>query len=90
MSLKGWIYLSTPKEELQVKSLQFFENVLAEDTVGQPKHLEAMLGKAKVYEKTKKYDLALDTLNEIAIQNQDFYPALLEKTKIHMVNGDWE
>jgi tetratricopeptide (TPR) repeat protein len=49
-----------------------------------------MLGKAKVYEKTKKYDLALETLSEIAIQNKDFFPALLEKTKIHMVNGDWE
>lgn len=49
-----------------------------------------MLGKAKVYEKTKKYDLALETLSEIAIQHKDFFPALLEKTKIHMVNGDWE
>jgi hypothetical protein len=69
MCLKGWIYLSTPKEELQLKSLQFFEQVLAEDQIGQPKHLEGMLGRAKVYEKTKKYDLALETLNEIAIQN---------------------
>mmetsp|Transcript_16607 Transcript_16607/g.28282 ORF Transcript_16607/g.28282 Transcript_16607/m.28282 type:complete len:281 (+) Transcript_16607:552-1394(+) len=49
-----------------------------------------MLGKAKVYEKTKKYDLALETLSEIAIQNKDFFPALIEKTKIHMVNGDWD
>jgi tetratricopeptide repeat protein 21B len=49
-----------------------------------------MLGKAKVFEKTKKYDLALEVLSEIAIQNKDFFPALLEKTKIHMVNGDWE
>lgn len=49
-----------------------------------------MLGKAKVFEKTKKYDQALETLSEIAIQNQDFLPALLEKTKIHMVNGDWD
>ena len=49
-----------------------------------------MLGKAKVFEKSKKYDSALETLSEIAIQNADFFPALLEKTKIHMVNGDWE
>ena len=49
-----------------------------------------MLGKAKVFEKSKKYDAALETLSEIAIQNTDFFPALLEKTKIHMVNGDWE
>jgi uncharacterized protein HemY len=49
-----------------------------------------MLGRAKTCEKAKKYDAALETLSEIAIQNQDFFPALLEKTKIHMVNGDWE
>ena len=90
MCLKGWIYLSTPKEELQLKSLQYFDQSLEESQPGQPKHLESMLGKAKVFEKTKKYDLALEILSEIAIQNKDFFPALLEKTKIHMVNGDWE
>jgi CRISPR/Cas system endoribonuclease Cas6 (RAMP superfamily) len=65
--LKGWIYLSTPKEELQLKSMQYFEQALSEDQAGQSKHLESMLGKAKVYEKTKKYDLALETLSEIVI-----------------------
>jgi len=49
-----------------------------------------MLGKAKFHEKQKKYDAALEALSEVAIQNQNFFPALLEKTKIHMVNGDWE
>jgi len=65
--LKGWIFLSSPKEELQMKSLQFFDQSLSEDQAGSPKHLESMLGKAKVYEKSKKYDLALETLSEIAI-----------------------
>lgn len=90
MCLKGWIYLSTPKEDLQLKSASFFDQAIGEDQPGQPKHLESMLGKAKVFEKSKKYDLALETLSEVAIQNKDFFPALLEKTKIHMVNGDWE
>lgn len=65
--LKGWIYLSTPKEELQLKSQSFFEQAITDDQPGQPKHLEAMLGKAKVYEKGKKYDMALETLSEVAI-----------------------
>ena len=51
--LKGWIFLSTPKEELQLKSLQYFEQALGEEQPGQAKHLESMLGKAKVYEKSK-------------------------------------
>jgi len=89
--LKGWMFLSTPKEELQMKSMQYFEQALEEDQApGHPKHLESMLGKAKVFEKQKKYDQALEALSEVAIQNQNFFPALLEKTKIHMVNGDWE
>ena len=49
-----------------------------------------MLGKARLYEKEKKYDLALEALNEISVQNKDFFPALLEKSKIHMINGDWD
>jgi len=65
--LKGWIYLSTPKEELQLKSLQYFEQALEETQPGSIKHLESMLGIAKVYEKTKKYDKALEILSEIAI-----------------------
>ena len=51
ITLKGWIYLSTPKEELQQKSLQFFETALNEEEGGNHKYLEAMLGRAKVFEK---------------------------------------
>lgn len=88
--MKGWIYLSTPKEENQKKSQQFFEHALQAGDGGHTKHLESMLGKAKLFEKLKQYDAALETLNEVSIQNKDFFPSLLEKTKIHMVNGDWE
>lgn len=34
---------------------------------GQTKHIESMLGKARLYEKQKKYDLALEALNEISV-----------------------
>jgi tetratricopeptide (TPR) repeat protein len=74
------------------KSVEFFDKAIEEDesVPGKPKHIESMLGKAKNFEKNKKYDDALQTLSEVAIQNPEFYPALLEKTKIHMVNGDWD
>jgi len=49
-----------------------------------------MLGKARLFEKQKHYDQALEALSEIAIQNKDFFPALLEKSKLHMINGDWD
>tara|TARA_B110000285_G_C15081688_1_gene593863 strand:- start:987 stop:1625 length:639 start_codon:yes stop_codon:yes gene_type:complete len=65
--LKGWIYLSTPKEENQKKSQQFFEAALQAGDGGHTKHLESMLGKAKLFEKLKQYDAALETLNEVSI-----------------------
>jgi tetratricopeptide repeat protein 21B len=49
-----------------------------------------MLGRAKVYEKAKKYDVALEILSEISISFKNFNPALIEKSKIHIFNGDWE
>ena len=89
-TLKGWIYLSAPKEELQQKALQFFEMVLNEEEGGNHRQLEAMLGRAKVFEKAKKYDVALEILSEVAITFKAFNPSLIEKSKIHIFNGDWD
>ena len=89
-TIKGWIYLSAPKEEYQQKSLQFFENVLNEEEGGNHKYLEAMLGRAKVYEKQKKYDVALEILSEVSVCYKSFNPAFIEKSKIHIFNGDWD
>ena len=49
-----------------------------------------MLGRAKVYEKAKKYDIALEILSEITIAYKTFNAALIEKSKIHIFNGDWD
>jgi len=49
-----------------------------------------MLGRAKVYEKAKKYDIALEILSEITIAYKNFNAALIEKSKIHIFNGDWD
>lgn len=89
-TIKGWIYLSAPKEEYQLKSIQFFENVLNEEEGGNHKYLEAMLGRAKVFEKQKKYDIALEILSEVIVTHQSFNSAFIEKSKIHILNGDWD
>jgi len=67
--IKGWIFLSAPKEELHAKSATHFDTVLEEDeqVPGKVKHIESMLGRAKLFEKTKQYDKCLQTLSEIAI-----------------------
>ncbi len=61
-----------------------------EEEGGNHKFLEAMLGRAKVYEKSKKYDIALEILIEVGVSYKSFNPALIEKSKIHIFNGDWD
>lgn len=38
----------------------------------------------------KKYDVSLETLTEATIAFKNFLPGLIEKSKIHIYNGDWE
>ncbi len=68
----------------------FFETVLNEEDGGDRRHLEALLGRAKFFEKTKKYDLCLEVLSEVGVMHKGFTPALVEKCKIHIFNGDWD
>jgi hypothetical protein len=49
-----------------------------------------MLGRAKFFEKTKKYDVALEILSEVSVSFKGFNPALIEKAKIYIFNGDWD
>ena len=71
-AIRGWIYLSTMKEDLQQKAMNFFEEVLDDEQGGNGKHLEALLGRAKILEKTKRYDECLATLSEITVLYPNF------------------
>ena len=47
------------------------------------------MGKAKASEMQKKFNITLDSLNEIIVQFPKFLPALDEKAKVLMMIGDW-
>lgn len=64
--------------------------MLNEEEGGNHRQLEAMLGRAKVFEKAKKYDVALEILTEVSVTYKNFNPSLIEKSKIHIFNGDWD
>jgi len=64
--------------------------VLNEEEGGNHRFLEALLGRAKAFEKMKKYDIALEILSETCVSYNKFLPAYIEKSKIHTYNGDWE
>jgi tetratricopeptide repeat protein 21B len=63
---------------------------LNEENGGNHKFLEALLGRAKFFEKVKKYDIALEILSEIGVTYKNFNAGLIEKAKIHIFNGDWD
>jgi tetratricopeptide (TPR) repeat protein len=90
LSLKGWIYLSAPKEELQQKSLQYFDHVVETGEQNGRKYLESMMGRAKFFEKLKKYEDALEILSEISVCFTEFQPAVIEKAKCHILSGEWD
>lgn len=49
-----------------------------------------MLGRAKVFEKAKKYESAVDILSEACICFPNFLPSVIEKAKLHHQNGEFE
>ena len=66
-----------------------FEVVLQEGE-GNPRHLEALLGRAKLLEKIKQYEQCLVVLSEITVLYPNFHPAMIEKGKIHIQNAEWD
>ena len=90
IEIKGWIYLAAPKSDYVEKALDIFDSVLADENEGNPKHLGCLLGKANYYEKTKKYAVAIEIINEVAITFKDFIPANIIKAKLHIISAEWE
>lgn len=54
------------------------------------KNLEALLGKAKVLEKMKKYDVGISVLSEACVLFPNFKPVFIEKAKLHIYNNEWD
>ena len=90
VAIKGWVYLAAPKAEYIDKALQIFDSVLNEDEGGNSRHLEALIGRAAYYEKTKKYNVAIEVITEVTISYKDFTPANIIKAKLHIISAEWE
>ncbi|GIL85609.1 hypothetical protein Vretimale_13293 [Volvox reticuliferus] len=93
--LLGWIIISQQQDdeydmlfdesELDEAYTQFEQAVEQDHS-----DLQAMLGKAKILELKKKNAQAVEVLAEINVRFGWFVPALVEKTRLLMVLGDWE
>lgn len=90
IALKGWIYLNAPKEDYVNKSVQIFDSVLNEEDGGNRNHIEALMGRTKYYQMNKKYGVSVEILTELSITYKDFVPALLDKSKLHIIQAEWD
>lgn len=70
-------------------ALVIYTNIFRDNSQDSIKSLEALMGKAKASEMQKKFNITLDSLNEIIVQFPKFLPALDEKAKVLMMIGDW-
>eukprot|EP00928_Gymnodinium_smaydae_P093057 TRINITY_DN7707_c1_g1_i1.p1 TRINITY_DN7707_c1_g1~~TRINITY_DN7707_c1_g1_i1.p1 ORF type:complete len:1369 (+),score=395.70 TRINITY_DN7707_c1_g1_i1:73-4107(+) len=57
---------------------------------GELGNLDALMGKAKVLEGKRQWQLALDCLNKVIVQHPWYLPALIEKAKTLMMTADWD
>jgi len=94
-AIRGWIDAvhkpRTRKELLEVvqPSYEFFEQALSEGS-GSPYHLDALMGMAYYHERKRKYGDAADTLTEAIAAHEWFLPALTEKARVLVLQGDWD
>jgi hypothetical protein len=49
-----------------------------------------MLGRAKFFEKNKKFEVALEIMSEVGVCYSSFMPGLIEKSKLHINSGNWD
>ena len=52
--------------------------------------VDALFGKAMFYSVDKKYEEALQTLNEVLGRFPEYLPAIIETAKVHLALQDWE
>ncbi|XP_071943351.1 tetratricopeptide repeat protein 21B-like [Antedon mediterranea] len=83
--LKGWIDLTSGREPAVKKSGKYFEEVLKNS-----KELEALLGKTRFLVMRHNFSGALEVINQAVVAFPGCIPALIEKMRVQLAQGDWE
>ncbi|XP_033124188.1 tetratricopeptide repeat protein 21B-like [Anneissia japonica] len=83
--LKGWIDLTSGREAAVKKSGKYFDEVLKNS-----KELAAMLGRTRLLMMRCNFSGALDVVNQAVVSFPGSIPALIEKMRVQLAQGDWE
>ncbi|XP_020711621.2 tetratricopeptide repeat protein 21B-like [Athalia rosae] len=84
--IKGWIHLNSPKDQIVGKLTDYFELVLKQDR----KHLNALLGSAKLKEYNAQHEAAISLLNSVIVRYPKLSMPLTEKMSNQLAMKDWE
>lgn len=71
------------------KAVSQFEAIYNEQ-VDTNRNVEALMGRCKANEILKRFDVSLNTINEVNIVYPEFKAGFLEKSKLLMTVDDWE
>eukprot|EP00912_Choanoflagellata_sp_UC4_P001177 UC4_evm1s735 len=91
MALRGWIDLTSSRENQAKNSQKYFHHVLKNTPANSKPHCEALLGMAQ-HMQTQKNDVdsALETIDKAVVSYQGFLPVLLEKAKMQLAAQTWD
>lgn len=54
------------------------------------RNIDALFGKAKFFELKHNYSGALELVNQVVVNYQNFLPAFVEKMKLQLALQDWD
>ncbi|PVD35924.1 hypothetical protein C0Q70_02893 [Pomacea canaliculata] len=84
LTVKGWVELMSGREAK--KAIRFFEDALKDGS----RNIDALFGKAKFFELKHNYSGALELVNQVVVNYQNFLPAFVEKMKLQLALQDWD
>ncbi|EGR31890.1 tetratricopeptide repeat protein [Ichthyophthirius multifiliis] len=86
---QAWSFLLEGSTKNVDKAIELFEALYNEQN-DQNKNIESLMGRAKANELKRKFEVTLNTLNEIIVLYTDFKSVQIEKAKFLMILGNWE
>ena len=84
----GWCEILMKKSGYQNKALKYFKECM--ELPGGSKDINTLVGVAKCHASLKRWDDALDNVNQAVVQHPKNLPCLLEKMNVLLAIQDWE
>jgi len=90
-AIRAWTLVLEKEEASLNTALVAFNEILdAAGESGYLRVLDSCMGLAKLFEYGRKYEKMVEIFNDILSRSAQFVPALIEKSRVQMMIGDWE